>query len=44
LRKAFRNLKSFYVYTGILIVIVLVLYIVILVGAGASMAFLKNMG
>jgi hypothetical protein len=44
LKKAFRNLKSYYVYTGILIIIVLVLYVVVLVGAGASMAFLKNMG
>jgi MFS family permease len=44
LRKAFRNLKSFYVYTGILTIIILVLYVVVLVGAGASMAFLKNIG
>jgi magnesium-transporting ATPase (P-type) len=44
MKKAFRNLKSYFLYCGILIIIILALYIVVLVGAGASMAFLKNLG
>lgn len=44
LKKALKNLKSFYVYTGIFTIIVIALYIITLVGAGASMAFLKNIG
>jgi hypothetical protein len=44
MRKAFKNLKSYFLYCGILIIIVLAMYIVVLVGAGASMAFLKNLG
>jgi hypothetical protein len=44
LRKAFRNLKSYFVYTGVLLIIVLAIYFVGLIIAGASMAFLKGMG
>jgi hypothetical protein len=44
LNKAFRNLKSYFVYIGILLIIVLVIYFIGLVVAGTSMAFLKGMG
>jgi hypothetical protein len=44
LHKAFRNLKSYFVYIGVLLIIVLVIYFIGLVAAGASMAFLKGMG
>jgi hypothetical protein len=44
LNKAFRNLKSYFVYIGVLLIIVLVIYFIGLVVAGTSMAFLKGMG
>jgi len=44
LHKAFRYLKSYFVYIGILLIIVLVVYFIGLIVAGASMAFLKGMG
>jgi len=44
LKKALRNLKSYFVYIGILLIIVLVIYFIVLVVAGTSMAFLKGMG
>jgi uncharacterized membrane protein len=44
LRKAFKNLKSYCVYIGIFTIVILVLYFIAIVGAGASMAFLKNLG
>jgi hypothetical protein len=44
LKKAFKNLKSYYVYIGIFTIIILALYFIAFVGAGASMAFLKNLG
>lgn len=44
LHKAFKNLKKYYVYIGILIIIVLSLYVVAFIAAGASMAFLKDLG
>ena len=44
LHKAFRYLKSYFVYIGILLIVVLVIYFIGLVVAGASMAFLKGMG
>jgi hypothetical protein len=44
MKKAFRNLKSYCVFIGVLLIVVLVLNVVIFVGAGASMAFLKNLG
>jgi MFS family permease len=43
LHKAFKNLKSYYVYVGILVIVVLVLYIGIFIAAGASVAFLKDL-
>jgi len=44
MNKAFRNLKSYFVYIGVLLIIVLVIYFILLVVAGTSMAFLKGMG
>jgi len=44
LHKAIRNLKSYFVYIGVLIIIVLIFYIVGLIVAGSSMAFLKDLG
>ena len=44
LHKAIRNLKSYFVYIGVLIIIVLIFYIVGLIVAGTSMAFLKGLG
>jgi len=44
LNKAFRSLKSYFVYIGVLLIIVLVIYFIGLVVAGTSMAFLKGMG
>jgi hypothetical protein len=43
LKKALRNLKSYFVYIGVLLIIVLVMYFILLVVAGTSMAFLKGM-
>jgi hypothetical protein len=44
LHKAFRNLRRYFVYIGILIIVVLVIYIVAFIAAGASVAFLKDLG
>ena len=41
--KAIKNLKSFFVYIGVLIIIILSLYIVVLIVAGYSLAFLKGL-
>jgi uncharacterized membrane protein len=44
LHKAIRNLKSYFVYIGVLIIIGLSFYVVALFFAGTSMAFLKGLG
>jgi hypothetical protein len=43
LRKAFKNLKSYFVYLGIMVIIGLSLYVVALIVAGTSIAFLKGL-
>lgn len=43
LYKAFKNLKSYFVYIGVLIIVVLSVYVVVLIVAGTSMAFLKGL-
>ncbi|MGA1977713.1 MAG: hypothetical protein ABSG89_07635 [Bacteroidales bacterium] len=43
MKKALKNLKSYYVYIGILLIIVLALYVIMIAGMGASMAFIKNL-
>lgn len=42
LDKAFRNLKIYFTYIGILVIIILSIYFVALLVAGASMSFLKG--
>jgi carbon starvation protein CstA len=44
LHKAFRSLKSHFVYIGVLIIIVLLCYVAVLLLAGPSIAFLKGLG
>jgi len=41
--KAIKNLKSCFVYIGVLLIIILSLYIVVLIVAGSSLAFLKGL-
>jgi hypothetical protein len=43
LYKAFKNLKSYFVYIGVLIIVMLSAYVVVLIVAGTSMAFLKGL-
>ena len=44
LHKAFRNLRAYYVYIGILLIVVLAIYVAGFIVAGASVAFLKDLG
>jgi hypothetical protein len=44
MKKAFKYLKSYYVFIGILTIVILALYFIAFIGAGASVAFLKNLG
>ena len=44
LNKAFRNLKSFFVYFGVLIIVLLALYFAVLIITGTSISLLKGMG
>jgi len=44
LHKAFKNLKSYVVYLGVLIIIGLSIYVMALVFAGSAIAFLKGLG
>ncbi len=44
LHKAFRNLRRYFVYIGIIIIVVLAIYVIAFVVAGASMSFLKGFG
>jgi hypothetical protein len=41
LHKAFRNLKLYFVYTGVMIILVFVFYLVALIFIGKSLSFLK---
>jgi MFS family permease len=43
LHKAIKNLKSYFVYIGILIIIGLSFYVIALIVAGTSMTFLKGL-
>jgi len=43
LYKAFRNLKSYFVYFGIFIIIILTFYVLLLIIMGTSMEFLKGL-
>jgi hypothetical protein len=44
MHKAFRNLKLYFAYIGILIIIFLSFYLIALIFAGASLSFLKGLG
>ena len=44
LQKAFKNLRLYFVYLGVLVIIVLSFYIIALIVSGASPAFLKSLG
>ena len=43
LEKAFKNLRTYFTYIGIMVILVLSIYFVALFAAGASMSFLKGM-
>jgi len=43
IKKAFKNLKFYFVYIGVLLIIILVLYVIVLAAAGASMSLLKGL-
>jgi magnesium-transporting ATPase (P-type) len=43
LEKAFRNLRIYFTYIGIMVIVVLSIYFMTLLAAGASMSFLKGM-
>ena len=43
LHKAFKNLRIYFTYIGIMVIVVVTIYIVALIAAGASMSFLKGM-
>jgi hypothetical protein len=44
LHKAFKYLKRYFVYIGVMIIIVIIFYIAALIVAGTSMTFLKGLG
>ncbi|MCU0462095.1 MAG: hypothetical protein MUF36_08795 [Bacteroidales bacterium] len=44
MHKAFRNLKRYYVFIGILVIVVLAIYVIGIIVAGASLSFLKDLG
>jgi len=44
MRKAFRYLRKYYVFIGILTIVVLVIYVIALIASGASLALLKDLG
>ncbi len=43
INKAFKNLKFYFVYIGVMVIIILTLYVTALILAGATMAFLKGL-
>jgi hypothetical protein len=44
LNKAVKNLKSHFIYIGVLVIICILFYIVILVVTGSSVSFIKGLG
>lgn len=44
LKKAFKNLRSYFTYIGILLITVLVIYVIAFIALGASFTFLKDIG
>jgi flagellar biosynthesis protein FliQ len=43
LNKAFKNLKTFFAYIGIILIIALSVYVIALIGVGSSVSFLIGM-
>jgi len=41
---AFKNLKTYYVYIGILMIILISIYVIAVITAGTSLFFLKDFG
>jgi fatty acid desaturase len=44
MKKAFRCLRKYFVYIGILAIVVLAFYLIAIIASGASLAFLKDLG
>jgi hypothetical protein len=44
MQKAFRYLRKYYVFIGILTIVVLAIYVIALIASGASLALLKDLG
>lgn len=44
LSKAIKNLKSYYIFLGILVIILITAYVFAFIAAGASFGFLKDLG
>jgi hypothetical protein len=44
LKKAFKNLRSYYTYIGILVIAILIIYVISFLALGASFNFLKDLG
>lgn len=44
MHKAFRSLKYFFMFIGVLVIIFLAAYVIAIIAAGASFSFLKNLG
>lgn len=44
LHKAFKNLKTYYIYIGILLITFLIIYVAAFIASGASIEFLKDLG
>ncbi|MFH0842423.1 MAG: DUF5362 family protein [Bacteroidota bacterium] len=44
LKKAFKNLRSYFTYVGVVVIVALVVYVVTLLALGASFDFIKNLG
>jgi len=44
LKRAFKNLRSYFTYIGILVIALLVIYVIAFVALGSSFTFLKDLG
>ncbi|HOO98591.1 MAG TPA: hypothetical protein PLV06_11815 [Bacteroidales bacterium] len=44
IRHAFRNLRNYCIYMGVLVILLLVSYFIVFIAAGASVALLKDFG
>jgi hypothetical protein len=44
MHKAFRNLRRYYVFIGILVIVILAIYVIGIIAAGASLSYFKDLG